>query len=171
MDQVLEYKTSNVLDNLVLYVSTGMFTLIVSLAALQVLLRNLGIPLVGPLTMTEPVARFFLVIGTFFGAAVASRSGHHIRMDLLDTRVRKLDSRSYYVLIALRNVVILGFTVILLRSTLGNMFSQWDARVVGLSYANVGLLYLGISIGVAAMLVFELMNTTTAIRNIRDWNG
>lgn len=154
-DQSLDIRSESVLDRVVLYTATALFLLTIVLATAQVLIRFLNVQLFGLRYRTEPAARFILVVATYIGAAVASRNDEHIRIDYmldkLEVRAPRL-RRSLDLLVA---GIIVGFVVIALVGTLGNAINHWGTSIGGIAVVTSGMIYLGISLGLAAMLLYE----------------
>lgn len=163
IDQSLGLKRDNPFDAIVLYTATALFALTIILTVLQVAVRVFGI---GGLHWTEPVARFILIIGTYFGAAVATRNREHIKIDLVLEKltVNRPDVRR--ILDSLVAISVVLFVVVAFRSTAGAAIANWTTSIGGTALITSGMLYLGISVGLGLMLVYEVMNLKSSIRNL-----
>lgn len=154
VDQSLEISQESLFDRIVLYLAAGMFALMILLATMQVLIRTFNVPITAQ--WTEPAARFILVIATFFGAAVASRNREHIRMTFVLDKLaerRPAVKRSFDLISSL---VVVAFVVFALTGTVPAALSNWDSNLGGVQFVTSGMLYLGISVGLACMLAYEL---------------
>lgn len=155
IDQSLGLKQNNAFDSIVLYTATALFALTIVFTILQVTVRTFGL---GAFTWTEPFGRFTLIIGTFFGAAVATRNHEHIKIDLvLDklTQGRPLLRRIFDSIVG---IIVVIFALIAFRSTIGAAANNWTTSIGGVSGVTSGMIYLGISIGLGLMLLYEVIN-------------
>lgn len=154
VDQSLDISQDSLFDRIVLYLAAGMFALMIVLATMQVLIRTLNLPITAQ--WTEPAARFILIVATFFGAAVASRNREHIRMTFVLDKLEdhRPDIRKSFDLIS--SIVVVVFVAFALTGTVPATFNNWESNLGGVGFLTSGMLYLGISIGLACMLVYEL---------------
>ncbi|NGM67960.1 TRAP transporter small permease subunit [Natronolimnobius sp. AArcel1] len=153
VDQSLDISQESLFDRVVLFLAAGMFTLMIVLATMQVLIRTLNLPITAQ--WTEPAARFTLIVATFFGAAVASRNREHIRMTFVLNKLeeKRPDVRQVFDLIS--SVVVVVFVVFALSGTVPAIVNNWNSNLGGVGFVTSGLLYLGISVGLACMLIYE----------------
>lgn len=167
IDQSLNLKQDTLLDSIVLYVATGLFALTIVLATVQVVVRTFNLPIQAQ--WTEPAARFVLIVATYFGAATASRNGEHIKMGLL---LDKLEERHETVRNAfdfISFVVVVLFLLWTLRGTFTSAFNNWNTTLGGVGFVTSGRLYLGISLGLALMLLYEVANFNRD--HVRRWRA
>jgi TRAP-type transport system small permease protein len=168
IDQSLGLKRDNTFDAVILYTATALFALTIVLTILQVAVRTLGI---GGLHWTEPVARFILIIGTYFGAAVATRNREHIKIDLVLERLTEDRPNVRRGLNALVAIAVVLFVVVALRSTIGATIANWTTSIGGAALITSGMIYLGISVGLGLMLVYELINLRESVLNFLGNEG
>lgn len=153
IDQTLDLRHDTILDKIVLVAAVGLFALTIVLATTQVLVRQFNVPI--DATWTEPLARYVLIVATYFGAAMATRNREHIRMVYL---LDKLEE--YYPAVRSRfdlfsSIVVIGFLLFTLWGTFPATIANWSSEMGGIRFVTSGMLYLGISLGLALMLVFE----------------
>ena len=157
-DQSLDLKRNTIFDAVILYVATGLFALTIVLATVQVIVRVFEIGIFGGMHWTEPAARFILIVATYWGAAVASRNDEHIRMnyvlDKLEENYPRVRS-AFEVIVA---IIVIVFVAVALRGTIGSSHANWYTSIGGIGFVTSGVLYLGISIGLAVMLYYEGAN-------------
>lgn len=165
IDQSLGLRRDNAFDAVVLYTATALFALTIVLTVIQVGVRVFGI---GGLHWTEPVARFILIIGTFFGAAVATRNSEHIKIDLVLDRLTEGRPDLRHVLDSFVGIAVVVFVAVAFRSTAGATIGNWNTTIGGTTLITSGMIYLGISIGLGLMLVYELLNLSEALRGLAE---
>lgn len=153
IDQSLDLKQNTLLDRVVMYAAVGLFALTIVLATIQVLVRQFNLPVSAQ--WTEPLARFILIVATYFGAAVATRNREHIRMtyilDKLEDRYPRVRTRFDL----FSSVVVIAFLAFALWGTVPATVANWGSEMGGIRLVTSGMLYLGISTGLALMLLFE----------------
>ena len=154
VDQSLDLSRESLFDRLVLYLAAGMFALMIVLATIQVLIRTLDLPVVAQ--WTEPAARFTLIVATFFGAAVASRNREHIRLTFVLDKLEERNSTVRRSFDLISSVVVVVFILFALVGTVAATITNWESNLGGVGFVTSGMLYLGISAGLACMLVYEL---------------
>lgn len=163
IDQSLGLKRDTVFDAAVLYTATALFTLTIVLTVAQVTVRVFNL---GTLHWTEPVARFILIVGTFFGAAVATRNHEHIKINLLLDKLTQDRPALRLVLDSIVGIVVVLFVLIAVRSTAGAAIANWHTSIGGTAVITSGVIYLGISIGLGLMLVYEVTNLSESLRGL-----
>ncbi|ELY96343.1 TRAP transporter small permease subunit [Natrialba taiwanensis] len=153
IDQRLGLKQDTLYDTLVLYAGGLIFATTILMATLQVAIRLLNLPL--DWYWTEPVGRFALIVGTYFGAAIASRNNENIKLEFLLDRVGKRYPRVKYAAdVFVLLVVVSTLAVVVYHLVLGGI-SNLDTQIVGLSWATLGMMFLLIAGGLGLMLVNE----------------
>lgn len=163
IDQRLGLKKDTTYDRLVLYAGGLIFAITIVMATLQVAIRLLNLPL--NWYWTEPVGRFALIVGTYLGAAVASRNDENIKLEFLLERVgRRYPRFKYGVDVFVLLAVTVTLAVITYHLLLGAI-DNWGTQIVGLSWATLGMMYLSIGLGVALMLLHETIKLWTLLAN------
>lgn len=165
IDQSLGLKRDNIFDTVVLYTATALFALAIVFTIIQVTVRTFGL---GTFAWTEPFGRFTLIIGTFFGAAVATRNREHIKIDLVLDKLTQGRPLLRRILDSIVGIVVVTFALIAFRSTIGAAANNWTTSIGGVSGVTSGMIYLGISIGLGIMLLYEVINLYEAST---DTNG
>lgn len=164
INQTLDLKRENLFDSITLILMTVMFTLLIILVSVQVLIRVTNAPITA--TWTEPIARTLFIVGSYFGAAVASRNLEHVRLTLVRERALSGHKRAQTVLDIVTYMAMLLFVTIALWSLYNAVIQGWDTNALGgVSALKAGHIYLGILLGFACIGVFELQNLVTAIRD------
>ncbi|GAD52507.1 hypothetical protein MBEHAL_1267 [Halarchaeum acidiphilum MH1-52-1] len=152
-------------------VTIVLFAAVVVLATVQVLVRTLEIDAFGPMAWTEPAARFTLIVGTYMGAAVATRNREHISIRFLNDRLR----RRWPSLGAALNIAVilitLAFLAVALYGTVQNVASGWHTSIGGLASVTAGHVYLGIGVGLTLMVLYELGWLWSALVNLSSALG
>ncbi|QSG01465.1 TRAP transporter small permease [Natranaeroarchaeum sulfidigenes] len=154
VDQSLDLSRESLFDRMVLYLASGMFSLMIVLATMQVLIRLLDLPVVAQ--WTEPAARFTLIVATFFGAAVASRNREHIRMTFVLDKLEERHPTVRHSFDLISIIVVVVFVLFALMGTIPAAINNWGSNLGGVGFVTSGMLYLGISGGLLCMLVYEL---------------
>ncbi|QLG61063.1 TRAP transporter small permease [Halorarum salinum] len=142
-----------------------MFTLLIILVSLQVVLRTFNIPITA--TWTEPIARYLFIVGTYFGAAVASRNNEHVRLTLVRQKVLAGRKRAQSVLDIVTVLSVLVFVVVAIWTLYLATIHGWDTKALGgVTTLTAGHIYLGILLGFGLMAVFEIQNLLAALENL-----
>lgn len=155
IDQRLGLKNDTLYDKIVLYTGGLIFALTIIMATLQVAIRVLNIPL--DWYWTEPVGRFALVIGTYFGAAIASRNNENIKLEFLLERVGNRYPRFKYAMDILVLLVVIGTLAVVVYFLILGGLDNWGTQIVGLSSVTLGMMYLLIALSLGLMLIHELI--------------
>ncbi|WP_101297026.1 TRAP transporter small permease [Halegenticoccus soli] len=163
IDQSLNLKRDTWFDAAVLYTATALFGLTIVLAATQVVVRVFNIPTFGTMYWTEPAARFVLIVATYLGAAVATRNNQHIAIRYVLDKVRERYPKVGATLKLFVGIVVLVFVAVALQGSVLSAMSDWNTSIGGISFVTSGRLYLGISIGLALMAIYELLKMKDAI--------
>jgi TRAP-type transport system small permease protein len=157
IDQDLGLSRDSTFDAAILYFTTALFAITIALTVVQVFARQLGLQSYGPLYLTEPLARFTLIVATFLGAAVAARNNENIKMTLITDRLEGYSPAAARSLRIFSSVVVIGFVAIAMAATFMAAFGNWNTSIGGVRIVTEGYLYLGISIGLAIFLFYELV--------------
>lgn len=158
----LDLKSDSIFDRIVLGISTVLFLLTIVFATLQILARNV-FPIVGieaSLFWTEPASRMVLVVGSFWGAAVASRNREHIVIRFPLKRVREESETLYQVLRVFIMTVVIAYSFIVFYGMALKVDQQWHTTFTGLEWAPGGVFYLSVAIALLLMAVYEVLNAT-----------
>ncbi|ELY91837.1 TRAP transporter small permease [Natrialba taiwanensis] len=166
IDQSLDLKRDHVFDKIVLYSATGLFTFTIILTTLQVFIRLLSLPTFGFLHWTEPAARFVLIVATYLGAAVAVRNNEHISIQFLLERLTRWNSSVGLIVQILGELIVIGFLSVALWGAIRTTIGDWTTSIGGIEAVTSGHLYLGITIGIALMLIYALIDIVTLGREI-----
>lgn len=166
IDQSLDLKRESLFDRIVLYGATGLFTLTIALTTLQVFIRWLNLPTFGFLHWTEPAARFVLIVATYLGAAVAVRNNEHISIRFLLERLRTWRPRVGETVSVLGELIVIWFLIVALQGTISATIGDWTTSIGGIGFVTSGHLYLGITVGLALMLVYAVLELASSVRAI-----
>lgn len=165
IDQSLNLKRDNWLDTVSILVATTMFALLIVLVSVQVLIRVFSLPITA--TWTEPISRFLFIVGTYFGAAVASRNDEHVRLTLVREKLLAGNEKAKQVLDVVTGMIIVAFLLIALVASYRAMMNGWQTKALGGAVAlTAGHIYLGITLGFGLLSIFEIQNVVIAVRNI-----
>ncbi|GGL39062.1 hypothetical protein GCM10009037_23450 [Halarchaeum grantii] len=157
IDQSLELRDDTVFDRVVLNVATFLFMIIVFLATVQVVVRVFELPIAGGAWWTTPVARYTLIFGTFFGAAVASRNDEHIKMDILRDTIETRSPRAAMAIDAVTQLIVVAFLAVAVYAAGLAGIENWGDRLLDLPIQS-SYVYAGITLGLAVTLVYEVWN-------------
>ncbi|SNZ15501.1 TRAP-type C4-dicarboxylate transport system, small permease component [Natronoarchaeum philippinense] len=171
IDQSLDLKRDHLLDRIILYSATALFTSTIVLTTLQVFIRLLNLPTFGFLHWTQPAARFVLVIATYLGAAVAIRNNEQIAIQFLLERLANWKPWLGYLVKVLGKLVTAGFLLVALEGTVITTIDDWATSIGGIGFVTSGHLYLGIGIGLALMLLYTAIDLVALVREILAWTG
>lgn len=152
IDQSLGLREDTLVDRVIIWIGVCAFAGTVLLASLQVL--NRYIPLGTSLYWTEPVARYLLIVGTYFGAAVATRNHEHISMYLVQNMLHD-QTLSASTLKLFNSLAILLFMMIVVIATASSALNNWNAQAGGSDIVTLGMLYFGIAVGCLLLVIFE----------------
>lgn len=165
IDQTLDLKRENLLDRVTLTLTTVMFALLIVLVSLQVVLRVANVPVT--VTWTEPIARVLFIVGSYFGAAVASRNLEHVRLTLVREQLLSGRQRAQAVLDVITYVAMLAFVAVALWSLYAATNQGWDTNALGgVTALKAGHIYLGMFLGFVCVGVYELQNLANAVRTL-----
>ena len=172
LEQTLDLKTDTLYDKAVLFVATALFIATITFTTIQVLVRQVGF---GSeyFFWTESAARIILIFMTFLGAAVASRNYEHISIELLLEKIQMRHPVVRIVLDLFVAIVVILVLTIFLRGTTARTLSDWGTSFGGgIAGLTLGMVFLGMSVGIAAMLIYELQklvyNGRVLLANVRD---
>lgn len=157
IDQSLDLRDDTTFDWVVLNVATFLFMMIVLLATVQVVVRVFNLPIAGGAWWTTPVARYTLIFGTFFGAAVASRNDEHIKMDILRDAVEERAPRVATAIDFVVQLIVVGFLAVAVYSAGLAAVENWGDRLLDLPIQS-SYVYAGIVLGLTATLIYEVFN-------------
>jgi len=167
IDQSLDVKTDTLLDRAVLYTAMFFFAMTIVLVSVQVSLRYLPIE-IGIGHWTEPLSRYMLIVGTFFGAAVAARNREHISMYFMLERVEARAPRFHAGLQLVVSVVVVGFLAIAVAAGITTATRNWGNYFGGVYIVTMGQMMTLISIGLALYLFYSLLEFRDRILVARD---
>lgn len=168
IDQSLDIEVDNILDAAFLYVATGLFALTVVLTTAQVLVRQIPFLSFINISWSVPVARFTLIIMTYIGGAVVTRNQEHISIDLILDWIGQYYPRFRLGVASIADVIVIGFLAIAVYGAYLSTTSNWTTSVGAVQGITSGHLYLGIGIGLAGMLLYELQHFIKMIRALLD---
>ena len=158
----LNLRQDNIFDRIVLYIATTLFLSTIVFATLQVLSRNVLDEIGGvfdpSLTWTVPAAKMVLIVGSYWGAAVASRNKQHIAIEFVPRKIEKQYPRVYKPLRLVTHLLILGYIIVLTHGLFQKVTRQWDTRIIGLEPMPAGVVYLGMCLAFMIMFIYELIN-------------
>ncbi|WP_222913803.1 TRAP transporter small permease [Natrinema sp. SYSU A 869] len=163
IDQSLGLKKDTWYDKIVLNIATFLFILMLMLTSLQILVRVLNLPISGGAWWTEPIARYSLMTGTFVGAAVASRNGEHIKMNIVSNQLTKRYPSVGTFVDILAQVLTIAFLIILTYAGFRAMSRNWGTPMIGVKAVPQGGMYGIISASLAMMVFYELINLWTLL--------
>ena len=155
IDQSLGLHRESVVDRLIIAIAVGFFLLTIVLVSLQVVVRTFDFPVT--LGWTEPAARLALIIGTYFGAAVATRNHEHISMDIVLQKLGERSPKMKLVFDVIVRIISLLTLLIVLAGLYSGAYGGWNSNWADMSGVTVGMIYLAIAIGLTLMLGYEFL--------------
>lgn len=164
IDQSLGLKRDTLIDRLSLSITAGIFLIGIGLVSLQVVLRLVDVPVT--LAWTEPASRLTLVIGTYFGAAVASRNNEHISMEIVLQKLEEKHPRVKLIFDIVVHFTIIITLVIVVVGLYQGAQGAWNSNWADIDPVSTGMIYFGIALGLTWMLgyeFFELKRSLSAI--------
>ncbi|QLD86139.1 TRAP transporter small permease [Natronomonas halophila] len=160
------FKSNTILDRVLLYSLSALFSALVGITIIQVLVRTFNLGFLGlPTYLVEPVATVLLIVGTYLGAAVASRNSEHIKMSTFEKR---LTGRKRLALKATASTITITVLLIYTRGVFGSMFSEWNSAFAEVTFMRLGAIYALILASLVLMMVFEGWNAIDAARDVTD---
>lgn len=157
-DLTSRVRTDNILDRIALNISTILFMLTILFVTIQILVRNV-INELGTFSITivwtEPAARMALVIGAFWGAAVASRNREHIAITFPLEKIREKSTRFYLICRIIIGVSSLLYALVIFYGMYQKTTLQWNTNFSGLSAIPGGLIFLSVTIALLIMVLYE----------------
>ena len=167
IDQSLDVKTDTLLDRAVLYTAVFLFTMTIVLVSIQVVLRY--VPIQFPWGyLTEPLSRYTLIIGTYFGAAAAARNNEHISMYFVLERLGRSHPLVHAILQLFVSIIVLAFLLIATGASVFAATNNWGANFGGTYIVTVGEMMLLISIGLALYFLYSLVNLRDSVRSLNE---
>lgn len=167
-DIAFSLKRSNTWDRIVVDVTTILFLLTIIFVTMQIVVRNV-INNIGTfsltLTWTEPAARMALVIGAFWGAAVASRNKEHIVITFPLQKIREKSNHAYIACRILIGTVVISYSAIIFYGMFQKTVTQWHTTFSGLAAIPGGVVFLIISISLLLMTIYEVWNVVNEFYN------
>ncbi len=157
IEQTLDLKTDTLFDRLVIYVATAFFVMTIVLVSIQVLLRWVPYQL-GVGYLTEPLSRYVLILGTYFGAAAAARNHEHISMYFVLERVGRRYPRFHAGIRIIADLIIIGFLSIAVYAVLFAASNNWEASFGGVYLVSLGEMFVAISIGIGIYLLYSIID-------------
>lgn len=155
INQSLHLKQDTILDRVLLGLATILFILTLIVVILQVVVRTFNLPFA--LAWTGSAARYFLVVGTYFGAAVASRNNEHIQMDIVLRKLEKLFPNLKHLFDVLVYIIVAGTGIIVTFGLYEGALGAWNSHLGDVSGLTIGMIYLAIGVGFNFMILFEML--------------
>lgn len=160
------YKSDTIADRTLLFVLSVLFSTLVAVTILQVLSRQFNLDFLGiPFWLVEPLAKVLLIVGTYLGAAVATRNGEHIRMTTFEKR---LDGRRLIAIRVLASAITIAVLLIFIRGAMESTIGEWNSAFSEVRFMRLGAIYGIIVISLLLMAVFEGARTVQTIREVRS---
>lgn len=167
IDQTLDVKTDTLFDRIVVYVATAFFIMTVVLVSIQVLLRWVPYQL-GIGHWTEPLSRYVLIIGTYFGAAVAARNHEHISMYFVIERIERRYPRFYAALRVIVDIVVVGFLSLTTYAALFAASNNWNAAFGGVDIITLGQMFVVIAIAIGIYLLYSFIDLRNVLLKLKQ---
>ncbi|NUB93580.1 TRAP transporter small permease [Haloterrigena sp. SYSU A121-1] len=164
IDQSLGLKRDTWYDWIVLNVATFIFILMLFLTTFQIVVRVFNLPISGGAWWTEPLARYSLMVGTYLGAAVASRNGEHIKMTIVSDQFGKRSPLIGAIIDILAQVLTIVFLIMLGYAGLRATLQSWDTPMASVNWVQQGWIYGTITAAIGMMTFYELINLRSILR-------
>ena len=167
IEQSLDIKTDTLFDRAVLYLAVFCFTMTIVLVSFQVALRFTPLQFSWGY-LTEPVSRYTLIIGTYFGAAAAARNKEHISMYFMLERVERIAPRFHAALQVFVAVIVLAFLIIATAAAVFAATNNWRATFGGVYIVTIGQMFVLISIGFGLYLLYSILDLRDSIITLNE---
>lgn len=167
IDQTLDLKTDTLFDRLVLYIATAFFVMTIVLVSIQVLLRWIPYQ-IGIGYWTEPLSRYVLILGTYFGAAAAARNHEHISMYFVLERIEQRYPRFHAGIRIIGDLIIIGFLSVTVYAALFAASNNWEAAFGGVYIVSIGQLFVVISIAIAIYVVYAIVDLRDTLVKVKQ---
>jgi TRAP-type C4-dicarboxylate transport system permease small subunit len=167
IDQSIDVRQESLVDRLVVYTATLLFTLTVVLATAQVIIRFTNVIPGDRFYWTVPLARLTFIVMTYMGAAVAIRNREHISIEMLLDRLERRNPRARRVLDVLVTVVVASFLAVVLYGLVLSTTGNWTSPIGGLTGVTSGYVYFGMGLGIFFMLLYTLQRFVMDVRALR----
>jgi TRAP-type C4-dicarboxylate transport system permease small subunit len=165
-DQSLDLRTASRFDRLVNGFATVVFAFLILLTIVQVVDRTFRLTVPGvPLELADSGARLLLIVGTYIGAAIATRNDEHIVFRPFIDFLERRSQRAYTCLRIGNSLVILGFVLIVLYGVIQTATRNWANNLAGFP-VPYGVVYSGIAIGFALLFLYEASNLYEKARSL-----
>lgn len=160
------YKSDTIPDKALMFVLSVLFSTLVVVTILQVLSRQFSLDFLGlPFWLVEPLAKVLLIIGTYLGAALASRNGEHIRMTTVEKRLRGWHLIVFRVVATAVTIAVL---FVFIRGAVESSFAEWNSAFSEVTFMRLGAIYALIAGSLLLMAAFEGIQTVQIIREVRS---
>lgn len=162
IEQSLDIKTDTLFDRAVLYIAVFCFVMTIVLVSIQVSLRHTPLAF-GWGYLTEPVSRYTLIVGTYFGAAAAARNKEHISMYFMLERVERIAPRFHAGLRVFVAIIVTAFLIIATAATVFAATNNWRATFGGVYVVTIGQMFVLISTGFGLYLIYSILDLRDSI--------
>ncbi|GAB3673027.1 hypothetical protein GCM10028856_27180 [Halopiger thermotolerans] len=133
------------------------------LTVAQIIVRVFNLPISGGAWWTEPLARYLLIVGTYGGAAVASRNGEHIKMTIVADQLEQRSPVAGMIVDVLAQVLTIAFLIMLGYAGFRATVQNWSTPMIGVGAVHQGWIYGTISAFIAMMVFYELLNLRSTL--------
>lgn len=166
IDQELDIRTDTYLDRALIYIMVFLFGMTVIAVSAQLVFRWL--PYQFQLAQyTQAVGKYSLIVGTYFGAAVAARNNEHISMYFLLERAQKRIPRLHSVIKLLADAIVTVFLVVATYAGVTSAIRNWGGNFGSADFITMGQMLALISVGLFFYGLYSLIPLGNSLTTIR----
>lgn len=160
-------------DKIVVNISTALFLLTVIFITIQIFVRTI-LNTLGPFSITivwtQPAAQMALILGAFWGAAVASRNREHITITFPIEKLREYSTRGYLMCRILVGISSVSYAIVIFYGMFQKTRLQWSTNFPGLGFIPGGAIFLSITIALLLLTLYEGLAVVEEFRNKNQSN-
>ncbi len=158
---ILSNKDDSTLAKIWQYVNTAMDAMLVVLFiafGIFIIIGVLSRVLSVPLRWSELLARVLNIWAVFFGMAIVTRKGMHIRINFLDTYIKKLGEKVYIAYSLFCYLIMFAVSCIILFGGFKVLQVSWNQSFTAMASLSMRYFYLPIAIGFGISTIYIFMN-------------
>lgn len=165
IDNKINFINRGIYDRLLIEICTVSFGLIILFVSVLVITRQIA----GfRMSALNPISRYMFIVTIFFGSAIASYNGTHIKINYFVDRIGAISTSAKLFIDILIRLTVIAFICVVVYGTIIQSIKNLgiypgDSRVF-----TLGQLYLGIAIGFAIMLIYESILAKENV--VKIWN-
>lgn len=166
IEQTLDIKSDTLFDRVLIYIMVFLFTMTIVLVSSQLVFRWLPFQ-VWISQHTQALAKYSLIVGTHFGAAVAARNSEHISMYFLLERLEGIAPRIHSVISFFASAVVTLFLVVAAYAAATSTIRNWGSEFGSSGVVTMGQLLGLILVGLVCYLLYSLLSVRESLVTVR----